>query len=456
MGKISIVEIQEAWRILQAVQPALPQRAELKQEVLDAVAAQNRGYYLPDEDERLREVYSRYLAARGTLWEMVLALEPRLAEEADEQGHLERMELFGISFCAAAMLVRSANFVINLAAERPVVWKKLDEAEPKYGLQRKNFTRLYRSATSPKWMWVYTQAIRIYESERESVHQALKKSDMNQVVEWLIYEEPFFEKSRRGLLKKRVSYRLHSFIRRHVSGYNKVMFQMFRMGGSVVAEMKQPFKKRSVEKRVTSEVREKVRSHLRAGDVIVTRHDDALSNLFLPGYWPHGALYIGSVEEREAMSLEVCDASKGKISVLEAKKDGVLFRALEETLAVDAFVILRPQLEAHYLREALERAISHEGKLYDFVFDFRNADRLVCTEVIYRAYHGVGTLEFELIHRSGRHCLSAEDFLRQSLQKNYFEVVLCFGIEDDEIRFGQLAQSRLLASLRKFGSPEGS
>ncbi|MDB4508244.1 YiiX/YebB-like N1pC/P60 family cysteine hydrolase [Akkermansiaceae bacterium] len=450
MGTISIVEIQNAWRILQTVQPALPQRAELEQEVLDAVAAQDRGYYLPDEDERLREVYSRYLAARGTLWEMVLALEPRLAQETDEQ---ERMELFGISFCAAAMLVRSANFIINVAAERPVVWKKLDEAEPKYGLQRKNFTCLYRSVTSPRWMWAYTEAIRFYESERENVHQALKIRGMDQAVEWLIYEEPFFENSRRDLLKKRFSYRLHSFIRRHVSGYNKVMFQMFRMGGSVVAEMKQPFKKRSSDKRVTSDVREKVRSHLRAGDVIVTRHDDALSNLFLPGYWPHGALYIGSVEEREAMGIEPCDASKGRIAVLEAKKDGVLFRALEETLAVDAFVVLRPSLEVPHLKEALERAISHEGKLYDFAFDFRNADRLVCTEVVYRAYHSIGGIEFELTQRSGRHCLSAEDLLRQGIEKELFEVVLCYGIEGDEMRHGEMAKSRLLASLRKYGEP---
>lgn len=445
------MEIKDAWRILKTVQPALPQREDLEQELSDAVMAEDRGYYQPDEDERLREVYSRYLAARGTLWEMVLALEPQLEHETNER---EKLELFGISFCAAAMLVRSANFIINLAAERPVVWKKLDEAEPKYGLDRKNFTRLYRSVTSPRWMWTYTEAVKFYESERASIHEVLQTSGMEMAVDWLIAEEAFFQKSRIGLLKKRLSYRLHSIIRRHVSGYKKVMFQMFRMGGSVVAEMKQPFKKQSSDKRVTSEVRKKVENVLRAGDVIVTRHDDALSNLFLPGYWPHAALYIGDIEERVALGIEMTLSDNSLNEVLEAKKDGVLFRPLDETLAVDAFVVLRPIIEFSLLKEALERAISHEGKLYDFVFDFRNADRLVCTEVVYRAYHGVGDFVFDLTHRSGRHCLSAEDFLRQGLQKKMFEVVLCFGVEDDEIRFGDLAQSRLLASLRKFGSLE--
>ena len=120
------MKVRDALRTLEAVRPALPRSEDLAQEVADAMAAQERGYYLPDEDERLREVYRRYLVARGTLWEMVLTLKPRLKERDDEE---ERLRVFGVSFCAAAMLVRSASFVIGLAKERPVVWKKLDEAE---------------------------------------------------------------------------------------------------------------------------------------------------------------------------------------------------------------------------------------------------------------------------------------------------------------------------------------
>ncbi|MEN8693963.1 MAG: YiiX/YebB-like N1pC/P60 family cysteine hydrolase [Akkermansiaceae bacterium] len=443
------MKISDAWRVLQAAEPALPRENDLSQEIADAIAAQERGYYLPDEDERLREVYARYLAVRGTLWEMVLALKPHVYGGPDEK---EQRQVFGLSFCAAAMLVRCGSFIVNLAHARPVLWKKLDEAEPRYGLERKNFTRLYRSTSSLRWMWVYTEAIRYYESNREEIQEALISGGMASAAEWLSAEEPFFEKNRSSLIRRRLSYRLHSIVRRHTSGYKKVMFQIFRMGGSVIAELKQPFKKQVLRKRVTSEVLAEVKRHLRAGDVIVTRHEDALSNLFLPGYWPHAAYYIGDAIERDHLGIEPTDANNGRISVLEAKKDGVLYRTLEETLAVDAFVVIRPRIKDAHLREALSRAMTHEGKLYDFVFDFRNADRLVCTEVIYRAYHGVGNFSFALSHRSGRHCLSAEDILNQGIGAALFEVVLCFGVEDEELRWGDSAQSRVLASLRKFGA----
>ena len=126
----------------------------------------------------------------------------------------------------------------------------------------------------------------------------------------------------------------------------------------------------------------------------------------------------------------------------------MLFRNLSETLAVDAFVVIRPKLPREDLATALARAISHEGKLFDFVFDFRKADRLVCTEVVYRAYHSVGAIEFELTKRSGRLALSAEDLLSQAITKNHFEIVAIFGVEGSTLSFDDNAQTQLMNSLQ--------
>lgn len=428
-------------RSVRALAPAMPLRGEMTREVRDAVAAQQRGYFLPDEDERLRELYTTYLSVRAALLETVDSIQPvldALAREDDEESWELRLKAFLAGFTAATMLVRSAAFVVTLAGERPVVWKKLDEAEPRYGIPEKTFTKVYKNLTSTRRMWRFYEAMMFYDAHRDDLQHLAADATCFDLLEILREEEPFLQYRKRDYLKRRLSYRLHSFKRRHVSGYKKVMFHLLKLSGSTIAELKQPFvKARGQGKRVTGQVIEMIETLARPGDVFVTRHDDAVSNLFLPGFWPHAALYIGNEEQRTGLGM----AGEGKserdmaaIRFLEAKKDGVLFRPIAETLAVDAFMVLRPKIANGELVESLTRAMSHEGKLYDFVFDFRKADRLACTELIYRSYHGVGEIHFELRKHSGRSCISAEDLIEQALESGRFEKVADFGVEEDLVR----------------------
>jgi len=173
-----------------------------------------------------------------------------------------------------------------------------------------------------------------------------------------------------------------------------------------------------------------------------------MSNLFLPGFWPHGALYIGEPAERDTCGIrQVSDGYKSSlaegINVLEAKKDGVLLRAIEETLQVDAFVVLRPNLSSEHIAQALTKGLSHAGKLYDFIFDFSTSDRLVCTEVIYRAYHGVGPIDFSLSTKAGRKCLSAEDFLNQAIAMDWFKPVILYGVNSNDFTKPTYIRSKL-------------
>jgi len=68
---------------------------------------------------------------------------------------------------------------------------------------------------------------------------------------------------------------------------------------------------------------------------------------------------------------------------------------------------------------------------------------LVCTEVIYRSYHGIGDIEFNLIMQAGRHCLSAEELINQGLEKQWFELVAIYGVGGNELLNGDEAIARL-------------
>jgi hypothetical protein len=55
------------------------------------------------------------------------------------------------------------------------------------------------------------------------------------------------------------------------------------------------------------------------------------------------------------------------------------------------------------------------GDEYDFKFDFADASKQVCTEVVYRALDGKGPIRFSLVKRAGHETLSADDIANNFL-----------------------------------------
>jgi len=396
--------------------------------VIQKHLSQSRGYFNPIEDERLRDAYARYLAIRVSLWDIIKSHQPaaRRVTTHIETATAKDLRDFSVAFCAAEIIVRTGEYLIDLARDRDIIWRKLDEADSRYGIARKRFTRLYRQLTSAYRMHGFYRACEIFDANEASV-MAATPSEIKQILTTLNLPTA----SRGDHLKRYRRFVRHSLKRRHISAWKKIIFSIFEMTGSDIADLKIPFvKPPKANKRVTPEIIQDLKSKLQPGDVFVTRHDDAMSNLFLPGIWPHSALWLGAEDA----------------DILEAKKDGVLLRDVEETLQVDSFVVLRPKLSPAQIETALTRAREHAGKLYDFVFDFRTSDRLVCTEVIYRTYHGIGEIEFDLIVQAGRHCLSAEELINQGLENRWFELVTICGVGGNELLQGEGAKTRLRES----------
>ena len=170
----------------------------------------------------------------------------------------------------------------------------------------------------------------------------------------------------------------------------------------------------------------------------MVRKEHAATNYFLPGFWPHAALYIGEGKSLEELGLAAHENWKDRWGrlldvdgdeprrVLEAMADGVWIRSVQSPLKSDAIAVVRPMLSDGDLVTALGRGMFHEGKQYDFDFDFTRSDKLVCSEVIYRTYEGVGGIEFNLTSRAGRLTLASEDILDLAIDRRGFEPVAVF------------------------------
>jgi len=172
------------------------------------------------------------------------------------------------------------------------------------------------------------------------------------------------------------------------------------------------------------QVKEEIAPKLQPGDIFLERRNWYLSNAFLPGFWPHSALYVGTAEDLRALGIAdhpevkrhwadyVRLAPDGEPhTIIESVSEGVIFNSATESMHADHVVVLRPRLSRDQIAQAVVRAFSHTGKPYDFEFDFFTSDKLVCTELLYRAYEGM--LHFELVRIMGRDTLPALEIGRK-------------------------------------------
>lgn len=408
-------------------------------------AAEERGWFTPTEDSELRIRYAQYLSARAALLSALGPLEDACSGPAG--GWKDRFPAFCVALAAASLLLRQSGDLAALALVHPLLARKLDEASPRHGTPGKTFTAMFRASTDPARLLVYRKAAGFYENHRSLTASLADDPHLAAVITGLEEDLTVVDPRRRMIFRSWLRYRWFSLMRRQRSAWKKSIFGIFELSGRAISELRQPgVKPGGTPKRVDAEARRRALALARPGDVFITRHDDALSNLFLPGFWPHAALYLGDVTARAALGVvPPRGANFPDPCFLEAKKDGVRFRPAGETLAVDAFVVLRPPGPPPEVAGALTRAMAHEGKLYDFSFDFRNADRLACTEVVYRAYHGAGPLGFTLVETGGRRCLPAEELIAQCLEQN-FRVVAACGLGETGFVTGLRAELALHAS----------
>lgn len=387
-----------------------------------------RGYFLPEEDDRLWSRVSRYLTIRSGFWEIIDEMSYYFSDDIQNVKSEEEWKFFLFGYASSCQVVNMARLLVDVLAKDTLIQRKINEGSPQNRIPRKVFTHIFASLSDTDNAIKMQYMMNFVEANREYINSLNNDQDIAKVIHSIDELESALHTSQWVFIKLRFSYLWHAIKRRFAVSKQATSFFVLEQAGRVIADIGD-----HQNKRVTEQIQQKITTLLLPGDVIVTRHDFVASNLFLPGYWPHCALYIGSDLQRDALGItldsEILNRWTDNICILEAKKDGVLFRPLSETFEVDEFVIIRPQLSDNQLVEALTRVVQHEGKGYNFDFDFFRSDQLVCTEVIYRAFDNIGDINFTLIERAGRLSLSAEDILDLAVKQQGFQVVAAFGFE---------------------------
>ena len=173
------------------------------------------------------------------------------------------------------------------------------------------------------------------------------------------------------------------------------------------------------------------------GDVLLSRKNWYLSNIGLPGFWPHALLYVGDPEQFRVLGEdpEVQEFLVGRslddfmverhgarwgeylvgddhpYRVIEAVSEGVVLNTLEHA-AGDYLAGLRPRLTPLERLLTIDAAFSSLGKPYDFDFDFATDNALVCTELVWRSLRPQG-IDWTLEEVAGRRTLPANAMVQQ-------------------------------------------
>lgn len=400
--------------------------------LLSSDAARRRGFFTPSEDQQVRQLLVFYWKSRCALVDVVTSFHRRLATSDDD-----RAGVFLVGFAGALALVDAARYLREEFHAYPVIREKLNEPEPAFDIPAGVYDTVQDSLTRPLHVWHLYHAAAFFEQHTAELRAAAASDPL--LGEALLLIDRLLERLKISSSDYLLA-RLRVRTRQIVTGVQRdllkrALYGLQKVAGSLAAHVStRPTHCPALPAEIVAQLRE----FLSPGDVLVVRKEYAITNYFLPGHWPHAALFLGDHQQLELRGLATrdsfvsrwqrlrdCDARENK-RVLEAMKDGVLIRSLRSPCSADSVVVLRPTLSSAQIDEALARGMFHEGKCYDFGFDFTRSDRLVCTEVVYRAYEGVGDVTFTLSPKAGRLVLSTDDLVKKSLREEHFAVAAVY------------------------------
>ena len=385
--------------------------------------------------------YTTALEGTRTFWEDWYRFDPSRAERR------WMLRAFLLSFATEAALVENAGRLGRILRRNPNAVKFLDNPHSDAGLEAGSFSR-YSQAFEGSDDLAYLLAGAQYMRWMEDVMR-WRGDAWGEGLGWLWtdVEDRLDRMAALGVLDRASM---------TIAGDGQLLRRMFRRAWlptqQRVAERIGDTRLRRIGwYLITPEQQEALDARLEPGDLIVARKNWYLSNMGLPGWWPHGILYVGDpdklatwaddrsvlalVEELagEPMALDAYLARRFPHSfaryrlgdgahpfrLIESIKPGVVLSTLPHS-AGDSLAALRPRLDKRAKAQAIIEAFSHLGKPYDFDFDFATDHALVCTELIWRAYRpaeGKAGLELPVMEVAGRQTLPANELVKMFVRQ---------------------------------------
>ncbi len=380
--------------------------------------AGQRNFYRQSDNDAIRQLLFSYLNYRAAIFRIIW----KYQKYEDVRDESLRLRSFLVAYTSANVLCDASLKFITYFQDSKEAVRKLNEAEPLWGIPPGLFDTVQRNLALPQVRRQLSDAAKVYEKLKPTF---AKEPSLNSA-EYKIFHEAIRNSAEN--IPRLLATLQKNELAVSMEEARKVSGQAVYHTKSLVSEwigdtkIREPREGKAL---IQPKQLEVLRNQLKPGDILLERRNWFLSNAFLPGYWPHSALYIGNAEDLKRLGLDKDprvlkkwkefaerDPQHHEHVIIESVSEGVIFSSLEHSIGGgDSAAVLRPRLSQNRVRESLARAFSHVGKPYDFEFDFFSSDKLVCTELVYRSYDG--DIDFPLITILGTRTMPAIELVRK-------------------------------------------
>ncbi|PKL44060.1 MAG: hypothetical protein CVV42_19825 [Candidatus Riflebacteria bacterium HGW-Riflebacteria-2] len=332
----------------------------------------------------------------------------------------------------------AAAEMMNFLAARPKLNEILNESNSEFGFAANSLANTVKSALKAENLaQLYRFRISHFEELRKLVNNAQAPDFSNMPANFILANQEFLD----NLSDKVASDPSWKFLSRSIIKVSlDFVLPAQKTIFSWVGDTRIKQKKTRL---ITGHQIKKLGRMLEPGDIVLERQDWYLSNIFLPGFWPHAILYVGTSKElRRAFDYdpqvrEWCRSQKcanfsellkndfpkaykawlspsfkdrGTCVVIEAISEGVVFNSLASSCHGDYLAAMRPRLTPLQKAKAIHTAFSYFAREYDFNFSFNTEQTMVCTELVTKAYTHpeTGGLKFPVTFALGKPGVTAD------------------------------------------------
>ncbi len=320
-------------------------------------ASGQRSYLKQDDNDAVRQLLLTYLNCRAAL----LRLAWKYQDVATVRDDALRMRARLLGHAAGVSLIAtSLKFVTQFNRSAETV-KKFNEAEPLWGIPPNLFNTIQKNLAQSQHRQLLDSALRR--------HDALQADYARAGFDRAAPHSNFLAAIARGreAIEKLSPQLRDGAVRAVAAEARDVTREAIYQVKSAVSlwvgdtKIRKPRRGRSlIEPAQLAEIRGK----LQPGDIVIERRNWFLSNAFLPGYWPHATLYVGTPADIVNLGLDKDprvaahwanftkrDAHGDVHVIIESISEGVVFASLEESIGGgDSCAVMRPRLAPERVR----------------------------------------------------------------------------------------------------------